>query len=152
MNRTTKSLSLLLIALFCLSALPLPARAETTDDEVKGILQQRIEYAKKSVGIVVGLVDEKGARVITYGKANQNSNLALDGNTVFEIGSVTKVFTATLLADMVERGEVSLNDPISKYLPKTVKTPMRDGKEITLFDLATQTSGLPRLHRFGKVF
>jgi len=46
---------------------------------------------------------------------------------------------------MVERGEVSLNDPISKYLPKTVKTPTRDGKEITLFDLATQTSGLPRL-------
>jgi CubicO group peptidase (beta-lactamase class C family) len=46
---------------------------------------------------------------------------------------------------MVERGEVSLNDPISKYLPKTVKTPTRDGKEITLLDLATQTSGLPRL-------
>src|SRR6185369_7618589 len=123
----------------------IPARAEVTDNEVKSILQDRIDRAKRGVGIVVGLVDEKGTRVITYGKANQDGNRALDGNTVFEIGSVTKVFTATLLADMVERGEVSLNDPISKYLPKTVKTPTRDGKEITLLDLATQTSGLPRL-------
>jgi CubicO group peptidase (beta-lactamase class C family) len=66
----------------------------------------------------VGLVDEKGARVITYGNASQNSKQALDGNSVFEIGSVTKVFTATLLADMVDACEVSLNDPISKYLPQ----------------------------------
>jgi len=144
MNLRLKRLALLLIGVSCFFA-QLPARAEVTDEEVKHILQDRIDRAKRGVGIVIGLVDEKGARVITYGKANQDSNLALDGNTVFEIGSVTKVFTATLLADMVERGEVSLNDPISKYLPKTVKTPTRDGKEITLFDLATQTSGLPRL-------
>ncbi|HEY5403039.1 MAG TPA: serine hydrolase [Pyrinomonadaceae bacterium] len=144
MNQHMKHLALLLIAVSCFSA-QLPARAEVTDDEVKNILQERIDRAKRGVGIVVGLVDEKGARVISYGNASQNSKQALDGNSVFEIGSVTKVFTATLLADMVERGEVSLNDPISKYLPKTVKTPTRDGKEITLVDLATQTSGLPRL-------
>lgn len=144
MNQTMKRFALLLIGISCFSA-QLPVRAEVTDDEVKNILQDRIDRAKRGVGIVVGLVDEKGARVITYGKPGQDSKQALDGNTVFEIGSVTKVFTATLLADMVERGEVSLNDPISKYLPKTVRTPTRDGKEITLFDLATQTSGLPRL-------
>ena len=144
MNQTMKRLALLLIGISCFSA-QLPARAEVTDDEVKNILQDRIDRAKRGVGIVVGLVDEKGARVITYGNASQDGKQALDGNSVFEIGSVTKVFTATLLAEMVERGEVSLNDPISKYLPRTVKTPTRDGKEITLFDLATQTSGLPRL-------
>jgi CubicO group peptidase (beta-lactamase class C family) len=134
----------MLIAL-CLAAQPLPARADVTDDEVRSILQDRIERAKRSVGIVVGLIDDKGARVITFGKPSVEGKQVLDGNSVFEIGSVTKVFTATLLAIMVERGEVSLNDPISKYLPKTVKTPTRDGKEITLLDLATQTSGLPRL-------
>jgi len=144
MNQPMKHLAMLLIGVSCFSA-QLTARAEVTDEEVKHILQDRIDRAKRGVGIVIGLVDEKGVRVITYGKANQDGNRALDGNTVFEIGSVTKVFTATLLADMVERGEVSLNDPISKYLPKTVKTPTRDGKEITLLDLATQTSGLPRL-------
>jgi D-alanyl-D-alanine-carboxypeptidase/D-alanyl-D-alanine-endopeptidase len=144
MNRLMKLLSLMLIAL-CLTAQTQPARADVTDDEVKSILQDRIERAKRGVGIVVGLVDDKGARVITFGKPSLDGKQALDGNSVFEIGSVTKVFTATLLAIMVERGEVSLNDPISKYLPKTVKTPTRDGKEITLLDLATQTSGLPRL-------
>jgi CubicO group peptidase (beta-lactamase class C family) len=145
MNQNMKLISLLLIVVFCLAAQPLPTRADITDDEVKSILQDRIERAKKSVGIVVGLVDEKGSRVIAFGKPGVDGKQALDGNSVFEIGSVTKVFTATLLADMVERGEVSLSDPISKYLPKTVKTPTRDGKEIMLLDLATQTSGLPRL-------
>ena len=144
MNKRMKPVLLLLIAISFLSA-QIPARADVTDIEVKNILQDRIDRAKRGVGIVVGLVDEKGTRVITYGKPSQDSKAALDGNSVFEIGSVTKVFTATLLADMVERGEVSLNDPISKYLPRTVKTPTRDGKEITLLDLATQTSGLPRL-------
>ena len=71
--------------------------------------------------------------------------VALDGNTVFEIGSVTKVFTTAILADMVQRGEVKLDDPISKFLPATVHVPSRGGKQITLLDLATQSSGLPRL-------
>ena len=145
MNRFMKPFVLLLIVVFGFAAQPFPVRADATDDEIKGILQDRIERAKRSVGIVVGVVDEKGARVISFGKPSMDGKQALDGNSIFEIGSVTKVFTATLLADMVERGEVSLNDPISKYLPRTVKTPTRDGKEITLLDLTTQTSGLPRL-------
>ena len=145
MHRYMRYLSMLLIAVLFWLAGTLPARADATDDEIKSILQQRVEYAKKSVGIVVGIIDDKGARVITFGKPSLDGKQPLDGNSIFEIGSVTKVFTATLLADMVERGEVSLSDPISKYLPKTVKTPSRDGKEITLLDLATQTSGLPRV-------
>ena len=58
---------------------------------------------------------------------------------------MTKVFTSLLLADMVHRGEVALTDPVSKYLPPNVKMPERGGKKITLIDLATHTSGLPRL-------
>src|SRR5215510_10064599 len=119
------------------------AQTGIADNEIKSILLDRVDRAKRSVGIVVGLVDEKGMRVISYGKPSQTSNQTLNGDSVFEIGSVTKVFTAILLADMVERGEVSLNDPISKYLPKSVKTPTRDGKEITLLHLTTHTSGLP---------
>ena len=71
--------------------------------------------------------------------------MPLDGNTVFEMGSISKVFTGALLADMVARGEVKLDDPIAKYLPQTVKVPSRNGRQITLLDLATQSSGLPRL-------
>jgi serine-type D-Ala-D-Ala carboxypeptidase/endopeptidase len=121
------------------------AQSNASDNEIKSILQDRIDRAKRSVGIVVGLVDEKGVRIISYGKSNIESNQTVNGDSVFEIGSITKVFTATLLADMVERGEVNLNDPISKYLPKSVKTPMRNGKEITLLELSTHTSGLPRM-------
>jgi hypothetical protein len=64
----------------------------------------------------------------------------LDGDTGFEIGSVTKVFTALLLADLVRKGEVALADPVAKYLP-AVK--IRNGSSITLLSLATHTSGLP---------
>jgi serine-type D-Ala-D-Ala carboxypeptidase/endopeptidase len=63
---------------------------------------------------------------------------------VFEIGSITKVFTALLLTEMVTRGEVALDDPVAKYLPGNVRMPARNGKQITLLDLATYTSGLPR--------
>jgi CubicO group peptidase (beta-lactamase class C family) len=68
----------------------------------------------------------------------------LNGDTVFEIASVTKVFTALLLADMVEKNEVALSDPTSKYLgAAAIKLPERSGHLITLVDLATHTSGLP---------
>lgn len=134
---------------FCLTILtalnqPITAQTEITDSEIKDILRDRIDVARKSVGIVVGLVDEKGKRVISYGKRSENGS-QVDGDSVYEIGSVTKVFTAILLSDMVERGEVKLNDPISKYLPASVKAPTRDGKEITLLHLSSQTSGLPRM-------
>lgn len=71
--------------------------------------------------------------------------IALDGNTVFEIGSITKVFTASVLADMVAKGEVRLDDPVAKFLPASVRVPSRNGTQITLIDLATQSSGLPRM-------
>src|SRR5450432_147563 len=138
-------IAMLLVTLVSLAARMTRAQSGITDDEIRSILRDRIDVAKKSVGIVVGLVDDKGTRIVSYGSANKNGDQPVNGDSVFEIGSVTKVFTATLLAEMVERGEVNLNDPISKYLPKSVKTPTRDGKEITLLDLSTQTSGLPRL-------
>ena len=139
---------LILTLLFTFVLLPARiarAQAGITDAEIREVLRDRIDVAKKSVGIVVGLVDDQGIRIVSYGKSNQNSDQMVNADSVFEIGSVTKVFTATLLADMVERGAVTLNDPISKYLPKSVKTPTRAGKEITLLHLATHTSGLPRL-------
>ncbi len=64
---------------------------------------------------------------------------------MFEIGSVTKIFTGTLLALAVERGATKLDGPASKYLPAALKLPAHDGKEITLQDLATQRSSLPTM-------
>ena len=116
-----------------------------TDADVRKILADRIDAQHQSVGIVVGLLDPSGRRIVAYGAAAKDDKRPLNGDTLFEIGSVTKVFTSLLLADAVQRGEVALSDPVAKYLPAEVKVPERGGKKITLADLATHTSGLPRL-------
>ncbi len=114
-------------------------------DEIREILVRRIERQKQAIGIVVGVVEPDGRRVIAYGNLAKGDPRALDGDTIFEIGSVTKVFTSLLLADMVHRKEVTLDDPAAKYLPENVKMPERSAKSITLLDLSTHSSGLPRL-------
>jgi D-alanyl-D-alanine-carboxypeptidase/D-alanyl-D-alanine-endopeptidase len=128
---------LLILALCMAATIP-------SDAEIRKILVDRIDGLHRGVGIVVGIIGPDGRRVVAYGAPDKAGGRPLDGDTVFEIGSVTKVFTGLLLSDMVRRGEVALDDPVSKYLPATVKVPQR-GRPITLVDLATHSSGLPRL-------
>ena len=116
-----------------------------SDAEIRASLAERIDTLRRNVGIAVGIVDSNGRRFVNYGTFGVNDPRPIASDTVFEIGSVTKVFTSLLLADMAQRGEVSLDDPVAKYLPPEVKVPERGGKQITLVDLATQTSGLPRM-------
>src|SRR4029077_6063069 len=114
------------------------------DDEIRTILAERVGESEKAVGIVVGIIDPQGRRIISYGHRNGGDARPVDGDTVFEIASVTKVFTALLLADMVEKNEVALSDPASKYLTATAITlPERNGLFIPLGDFATHISGLP---------
>lgn len=120
------------------------ARAFPSDSAVLAIIRQRVEE-KRSTGIVVGLLEPDGrTRVIAYGDPGPNRP-PLDGNSVFEIGSISKVFTATALAELVQQGKVSLDDPVQKYLPSSVHVPSRNGKQITLGSLSEQNSGLPRM-------
>jgi serine-type D-Ala-D-Ala carboxypeptidase/endopeptidase len=116
-----------------------------SDAEIRKILARRIDVEKQDVGIVVGIVSPDGRRIIAYGSVAKGDPRPLNGDTVFEIGSMTKVFTSLVLMDMVQHGEVSLDDPVAKYLPATVHVPERAGRKITLRDLSTQTSGLPRM-------
>ncbi|HKO05450.1 MAG TPA: serine hydrolase [Candidatus Acidoferrales bacterium] len=122
-----------------------PQPAMPSDADIRQMLVERIDVQHQSVGIVVGIIGPEGRRVIEYGHLEKGDPRPLNGDTIFEIGSATKVFTSLLLADMVRRGEVALDDPVAKYLPPTVKMPERNGRSITLLDLATHTSGLPRL-------
>jgi len=127
-------------------ALALSAGLAAQDlDELRALLRNRTEEARKALGIVAGLVDATGERFAAAGATAPGGAAAPDVDTVFEIGSITKVFTSLVLADMVVRGEIRLDDPVAKFLPPTVKVPGRDGREITLLDLANQVSGLPRL-------
>lgn len=116
-----------------------------SDAEIRVLLADRVDVQRKSVGMVVGIITPQGRRVVSYGRMGRDDPRPPDGGTVFEIGSVTKVFTALLLADMTRRGEVSLADPVAKHLPAGVTLPGRNGRPITLLDLATHTSGLPFL-------
>lgn len=113
--------------------------------ELRPLLLNRTDETHKAVGIVAGLVDATGERFIATGVTAPGGAVAPDADTVFEIGSITKVFTSLVLADMVGHGEVKLDDPVATLLPQTVRVPSREGREITLLDLANQVSGLPRL-------
>jgi serine-type D-Ala-D-Ala carboxypeptidase/endopeptidase len=125
-------------------AAPAPA-TPLSEVEIRALLGPRIGD-HPGLGIVVGVIDATGRRtIVSAGTAGERSTRPLDGRTVFEIGSVSKVFTAALLAEMVGRREVALTDPVSRLLPPSVRVPARDGREITLETLAAHTSGLPRL-------
>jgi serine-type D-Ala-D-Ala carboxypeptidase/endopeptidase len=115
------------------------------DTEIRKIIADRVGSENSGLAIVVGVIDAKGRRVIAYGSLAKGDKRPLNGDTIFEIGSMTKVFTSLVLMDMVRKGEVALTDPVSKYLPASVKVPERNNKKITLQDLSTQSSGLPRM-------
>jgi serine-type D-Ala-D-Ala carboxypeptidase/endopeptidase len=116
-----------------------------SSDTIHALLAERVNVGRDSVGYVALIRHADGPRLVTYGTAGEANSRPLDGDTVFEIGSITKVFTALLLADMVGRGEVELTDPVAKYLPPEGRPKTFDNQEISLLDLATYTSGLPRL-------
>ena len=135
------------VLLVSLTALCQPAAESTipSDEQIRKILVERLGEYQDRVGIVVGVIESAGRRVIANGNFDNGDKRLVDGNTVFEIGSTTKVFTSLLLADMVQHSEVALTDPVAKYLPSGVKMPERGGRVITLEDLARHRSGLPRL-------
>jgi CubicO group peptidase (beta-lactamase class C family) len=93
--------------------------------------------------IVVGLYD--AGTIEIYGFGAGPGGKPPTGQTLFEIGSITKVFTSILLADSVQRREVDLETPVAELLPPGVTAPTREDKVITLRDLAVHSSGLPRL-------
>jgi serine-type D-Ala-D-Ala carboxypeptidase/endopeptidase len=121
-----------------------PDRA-LSSDKIRALLAEHVDIGRDSVGYVALVRDADGPRLVAYGRAGGGKSRKLDGDTLFEIGSITKVFTALLLMDMVVNGAVALTDPVAKYLPPEGRPKAFDGKPITLLDLVTYTSGLPRM-------
>jgi CubicO group peptidase (beta-lactamase class C family) len=116
------------------------AKAQESE-EIRAMLKQVVGVNGKVVGMVAATVDEHGIRKATFGSSGV-PGLVLDTDTAFEIGSITKVLTSLLLAEMVERGDVAFDDPVAKYLPASLTVRERTRK-ITLLDLASYTSALP---------
>ena len=116
-----------------------------SDTDIQQLLAERLKGFEQRVGIVVGVIGPEGRKIVAQGSMGVNDPRPVTGDTLFEIGSITKAFTSLVLADMVERGEVALDDPVARYLPASVRMPSRNGKQITLHDLSTHRSGLPRM-------
>src|SRR5580693_6043420 len=100
------------------------AQSLPSDADILKLLVNRIDVKRKTFSMVVGIITPEGKRIVSHG--------GVDGDTVFEIGSLTKIFTTLLLSDMVLKGEVALNDPLEKYLPPGTKTPEYNGRSIQL--------------------
>jgi CubicO group peptidase (beta-lactamase class C family) len=111
--------------------------------EFERIVEGRLADAETPGCVAVALVGE--TTQVKLGCTPGAGPLKFDENSLFEIGSITKGFTGLLLADMVRKGEVKLTDPASKYARPGAKLPTRGEKDITLHDLVTQSSGLPRM-------
>lgn len=122
---------------------PSAAEAPLSDEQIRAILTERIDRDRESLGMVVGLIGPGGRRVVSHGAFGLTDKRSVAGDTVFGIASTSKPFTGLLLADAVRRKEVKLDDPVARYLPATVKLPTRNGRTLTLIDLATHTAGLP---------
>ena len=118
----------------CAGSALLPERVAKT-------AQERVDAGTYQT-LVFGVVADGKSEVIGFGKLSDGKSL--DGDTVYEIGSITKTFTATLLADAVLSGRFTLDTPIAELLPD-FKIPERSAKKITLGEIGMHYSGLPRL-------
>ena len=119
------------------------ASALPDDAAVGAMLADRIAQ-RRAVGLAAVLFDPRGVRIVTSG-ALREGGPPVGADTEFEIGSLTKTYTALLLAEEALRGAVGLDDPVTKYLPGNASGLTRNGKTVTLIQLASHTSGLPRL-------
>lgn len=101
----------------------------------------RIDVQKRGTGAVMAEAAGNDLKIYAHGHSSLDRSANVGADSVFQIASLTKIFTALLLAEAVSRDEANLDDPLSKHLPEAVYA--RDGREVTLLDLATHTSGLP---------
>jgi CubicO group peptidase (beta-lactamase class C family) len=108
---------------------------------IRALLEDRLA-ARRGTAMAAGVVDAGGRVSVGAGSLRKDAAEAVDGRTLFEIGSITKTFTALLLAEMAGRGELRLEDPAGS---PALKVPARNGRVITLLDLARHRSGLPRM-------
>ena len=115
----------------------------TLPPDIVESIERRIAYGINP-SIAIGLIDEYGSHFFMFGSKTPGGE-AVDKHTIYEIGSITKTFTAALLMHLVEQGIVRLDDPVSMHLPKEVRVPHRNGQAMTLAQLSDHTSGLPRM-------
>jgi CubicO group peptidase (beta-lactamase class C family) len=129
--------------MFIFFYIAVPAQQYKLPADVKKSIQERIRY-ETNISIVVGVINEHGRYYFPFGHLWKNGPKA-DAHTIYEIGSVSKVFTSILLAEQVVKGNMHVDDTAQSYLPDSVLMPSYDKEVITLGHLTDHTSSLPRM-------
>jgi len=143
MKTLRKILTSLLFLILFLSTVSSGQSIKKLPDDVVNSIEKRIDFGLNP-SIVVGIIDKDGPHYFNFGKISKNGAEANE-HTIYEIGSITKVFTAILLSQQVIDEKLKLEDPIKNYFPPQVKIPQRGASEITFGNLSDHTSGLPRM-------
>lgn len=114
----------------------------TLNREIENIVQPLVDDGT-TVGAAIGIISENHSQQFFFGEKSQGKGVLPDQNTLFEIGSIDKTFTATILAKFVLDGELELDEPVKNYLPELTRFPEYQGQQITFRNLADHTSSLP---------
>ncbi|MES2379217.1 MAG: serine hydrolase domain-containing protein [Bacteroidota bacterium] len=126
------------------SLVPTSNPLKTIVDKIVDSVARRYIQKSNTVGLSIGIIKDGKVSTYNYGELKRSSGHLPGVNTIYEIGSITKTFTATILAYYVNDGKLSLSDPITKYLPDSVAANSAL-KDITLLSLINHTSGLASL-------
>jgi CubicO group peptidase (beta-lactamase class C family) len=138
------ALAAAVLLLACSAPLAAQTAAFPDDAAMQHELRAFVEDHRGAPGVIVGLLDSGGRRVHVYGESGRLERPGLDGDTRFEIGSITKTFTGILLADIILAGEVSAGQRVATLFPPTMA--LDNGvQDATLEALAMHTSGLTRI-------
>jgi serine-type D-Ala-D-Ala carboxypeptidase/endopeptidase len=137
------------IGLLILTGSSAPHTALGADDESLRLQTDRLvqPYLDNDmiVGMTIGVLRAGKQEVFGFGRMSRDDRRVPDGDTIFELGSASKVLTGILLADAVVQGRVKLDQPAGLLLPAGVKMPAKGDRAITIKDLSTHVSGLPTI-------
>lgn len=146
-NPKKTSTAALIVILLTIFIAVFAGQSEATTDSLllEKVLQHKVENEKLSLGVAAVVINNGQVEFINLGVTDQQTKQKVSKETLFEIGSISKVFTATALASYVKKGKVNLDDSVQVYLPGSVTVPSKNDSTISFKNLANHHSGLPRL-------
>jgi CubicO group peptidase (beta-lactamase class C family) len=124
------------------SAQDVPPADQPLPADEQGLIKRFVLPLPTQVQVAIAIVEGDEVRFVGVERSASGLRSLDNRDAVFEIGSITKVFTATLLAQQVRKGSLSLDDPVQRLLPIKLKAPARGGAELTLKHLVSHTSGM----------
>ncbi|MDG3583785.1 serine hydrolase domain-containing protein [Galbibacter pacificus] len=131
-------------ALFAVTFFFLNAGTAQIPENVKKEIQYRINN-HINPSIAVGVLDSSGVYYYVKGYKDLENKIKADENTLYEIGSITKTFTSLLLAKYAVGSIISIDDEANEFLPDSIDLTDKKGVSVTLKNLSTHSSGLPRI-------